>query len=202
MSFYHNLITEKSFELLKELNKKFKFVLIGGWAVFFYSQALKSKDIDIVIEYEELSKFKKEFAVSKNERLKKYEAKKDEIDIDIYLPFYSKLGLPVEAVKKHTTSRQGFTLADPEVLLILKQEVFEQRKHSPKGEKDKLDIFSLINSDEVNWELYQKLLAKYNQENKKKELLELLGTTYELKEISLNRQKISKLKKRVLSKLK
>lgn len=201
MNFYHNLITEKSFELLKELNKKFKFILIGDWAVFFYTQALKSKDIDIIIEYEELAKFKQEFIVTKNERLKKYEVKQEEIDIDIYLPFYSNPGLPAEVIKNYTTSQEGFILAIPEVLLILKQEVFKKRRNSPKGEKDKLDIFSLLNSTEIDWKLYQKILDKYNQKSKKNELIQLLKTTYEGKEIGLNRQKISGLKKKILKAL-
>jgi len=33
---YHDLITKKSFEILKEFKKKFNFILIGGWAVYFY----------------------------------------------------------------------------------------------------------------------------------------------------------------------
>ena len=49
--FYHELITEKSFKILQDLRKKIKFILIGGWAVFLYARTLKSKDIDIIIDY-------------------------------------------------------------------------------------------------------------------------------------------------------
>lgn len=38
MQFYHNLITAESFELLKKLQAEFRFILIGGWAVFFYTR--------------------------------------------------------------------------------------------------------------------------------------------------------------------
>ena len=79
MAYYHDLITQKSWEELKKLKKKFNFVLIGGWAVYLYSKTLKSKDIDILIEYEELIKLRKVYEISKNERLKKYEARKEEI---------------------------------------------------------------------------------------------------------------------------
>lgn len=51
--FYHSLITEKSFKSLQELSKDFNFVLMGGWAIFLYTRALKSKDIDIIIKYDE-----------------------------------------------------------------------------------------------------------------------------------------------------
>ena len=50
MQYYHDIITEKSFEFLQELKKKFNFVLIGGWAVFLYARTLKSKDIDIIVD--------------------------------------------------------------------------------------------------------------------------------------------------------
>src|SRR3990167_1979401 len=118
--FYHDLITEKSFEILKELRKKFKFILIGGWAVFLYTKSLKSKDIDIIIDYDELGKIKKEYDVSKNERLKKYEVKSGGIDIDIYLPYFSDLGLKAEQAQNYCQNLEGFFVPIPEVLLILK----------------------------------------------------------------------------------
>ena len=71
MQYYHNVITEKSFEFLQKLRARYKFILIGGWAVFLYSHALKSKDIGIIVDYSELGKMRKEFNLSKNDRLKK-----------------------------------------------------------------------------------------------------------------------------------
>ena len=118
--FYHDLITEKSFGILQELRKKFKFILIGGWAVFLYTKSLKSKDIDIIIDYDELGKIKKEYDVSKNERLKKYEVKSGGIDIDIYLPYFSDLGLKAEQAQNYCQNLEGFFVPIPEVLLILK----------------------------------------------------------------------------------
>jgi hypothetical protein len=40
-----------------------------------HSKALKSKDIDIIVGYDELEKLKNDFSVFKNGRLKKYEIK-------------------------------------------------------------------------------------------------------------------------------
>jgi len=68
MEYYHDLITEKSFKILQDLKREFDFILIGGWAIFLYTKALKSKDIDIIVDYDELEKFKKEFDIVKNER--------------------------------------------------------------------------------------------------------------------------------------
>ncbi|MBU3935685.1 hypothetical protein KJ909_03355, partial [Patescibacteria group bacterium] len=75
--FYHDIITQKSWEELTKLGKTCKFVLIGGWAVYLYTKTLKSKDIDILTEYEELGNLRKIYDVAKNERLKKYEARRD-----------------------------------------------------------------------------------------------------------------------------
>jgi len=54
MPYYHDLIAQKSWQLLQSLGKKFDFVLIGGWAVFLYTGALKSKDIDLILDYPQL----------------------------------------------------------------------------------------------------------------------------------------------------
>lgn len=35
MAFYHDIITEKSWQELQILVKNIRFVLIGGWAVYY-----------------------------------------------------------------------------------------------------------------------------------------------------------------------
>lgn len=201
IQYWHNLITEKSFELLKELKRKYRFILIGGWAVFLYTRALKSKDIDIVLDYEELSKLKNDFEIFKNERLRKYEAKTEGTDIDIYLPYFSNPGLPAEEIEKFAVSKEAFLVPVPELLLILKQKVFSERKNSPKGEKDKLDIFSLLSLENFDFKKYKKILKKYKIENLILELKELLAQTFEVKELGISRHKMAKLKQQVLKNL-
>ncbi|MBU2578997.1 hypothetical protein KKA09_02675 [Patescibacteria group bacterium] len=199
--YYHNLITEKSFKILQEIKREFDFILIGGWAVWLYTKALKSKDIDLICEYNVLEKFKEKFNLTKNERLKKYEIKIEEIDIDIYLPFYSELGLPVEDIKKYTFSLEGLVAPKPEILLILKQVAFEQRKNSIKGEKDKIDIISLLSNLDLDFAFYKKMLKKYGQKNFQKGLVDLIREFTENKELGINKHKYSKFKKRILEKL-
>ncbi len=143
MQYYHGLIIEKSFKFLQQLKKRYKFILIGGWAVFLYSRSLKSKDIDIIIDYSELGKMKEEYDVSKNDRLKKYEIKTGEFDIDIYLPNYSELGVNLEELQKRTIIKEGFNIPPPEILFLLKLFAWPERQGSAKGKKDELDIFSL-----------------------------------------------------------
>jgi hypothetical protein len=199
--FYHDIITQKSWEELTKLGKKCNFVLIGGWATYLYTKSLKSKDIDILVEYEELGKLRKIYNVTKNERLKKYEARREEIQIDIYLPHYSTIGIPIEVLIKQTSSFEGFTLLKKEWLLALKIFVLSQRVRSTKGEKDFLDILSLfqINVDSVK---LSKIIKEYQLENALKVFMEILSERNEALELNLNRHKYKKLKNDIISSLK
>jgi hypothetical protein len=199
--FYHSLITDASFKLLQNIKRKFDFVLIGGWAVFLYTKALKSKDIDIIVDYDQLDKIRKEFDVFKNERLKKYEAKTGETDIDIYLPHFSDIGIPVEKIMKNTQMIEGFLMPIPEILLILKIYCFSSRKGSVKGNKDLIDIFSILSEDIIDWQKYKKIIAEYNFENIDQELKNLVSSQRSIPELNLLNHKIAKLKNSVLKEL-
>ena len=201
MEYYKDLITEKSFKILQNLKRKYKFILIGGWAVFLYTHSLKSKDIDMVIEYEELEKLRREFTLNKNDRLKKYEIVVDEIDIDIYLPFYSDPGIPAEEIKKYTQNLEGFLVPKPEILLILKQKAYLERLGSPKAEKDKIDILSLFKAIDLDFEFYKKILKKYDLKNYLEELKNLLRTTTNVSELGLNQFRYARFKKKILEQL-
>lgn len=201
MQYWHNLITQKSFQALKELKRDYRFILIGGWAVFLYTRALKSKDIDIVADYETLSQMKEKFEVTKNTRLKKYEIKEQGFDIDVYLPYFSNPGLPAEEIMKFTAHKEGFQIPIPEVLLILKQVVFQQRKDTPKGNKDKIDIFALLASPGFDWSNYKKILRDYDLLALTKQLEALLKETFEIEELGLTRHKMARLKKEILRKI-
>jgi len=199
--FYHRLITEKSFKILQDLRKKFDFILIGGWAIFFYTKALKSKDIDIIVDYDQLEKFKKNFSIFKNERLKKYEVKIEEIDIDIYLPYFSDLKFPIEEIKNYLQSLEGFKVAIPEILLILKIETYTERKGTTKGEKDFLDIFILISKKKIDWKVYKELIKKYNLKETNQKLKEIVSLARTIPQLNLLNHQISRLKKEILEKI-
>lgn len=199
--YYQSIITQKSWALLTTLRKTYDFVLIGGWAVFLYTNGLKSKDIDIIIDYEVLAQLQKEYALVKNERLKKYEIKKEEVDIDIYLPYYSDPGLPVEEIKKYASEHEGFILPKPEILLILKQNVYTARKLSAKGQKDRLDILSLVFSVDLNYSFYKKILRDNHKESLEIELEDLLSQTTSVPELGLNPHRFAKRKASILAHL-
>jgi hypothetical protein len=199
--YYQDLITEKSFKILQDLRRQYEFILIGGWAVFLYTHSLKSKDIDIVIEYGELEKLRQKFVLTKNDRLKKYEVSIDEIDVDIYLPFHSNLAISIEEIQKCTQKTEGFVVPRPEILLILKQKAYIDRGGTPKGEKDKIDIVSLLSKVDLDFEFYKKILKEYNLENYIEELKNLFDAITEVPELKLNQFQYSKLKKKILERL-
>jgi len=197
MNFYHNLITEKSWRLLQSLRKKYDFILIGGWAVFLHTKALKSKDIDLVLEFPELEKLKEGFEVSKNERLKKYEARRGEMEIDIYVPFYSSPGLPAEELKKFVTNLEGFRTVEKETLAVLKQEALLARKGTVKGRKDLADLISLFRLPGFDWGKYKKVVNKYGRGKSSAVALEILGKTTKMDELDLNPHQMARLKEKI-----
>ena len=163
MEYWNTLLTEKSWVLLQEIRKKYQFVLIGGWAIYLWARRQKSKDIDIVVSIEELQKLKQE-NLAKNDHLKKYGIKKDEIDIDIYVAHYSELVIPAKDMQIYAAKVEGFDVAVPEALLILKQNAEMNRRGSVKGEKDKIDVMSLLFFVKIDYRKYNSVLKKYKLE--------------------------------------
>lgn len=186
MDFYNNLITAKSWQTLQNLKRQVDFVLIGGWAVWLYTKILKSKNIDIIVNYDQLAKLQKLYPVTKNDRLKKYEARNEEVQIDIYLPHYSQIGIPAEEIVKNTQTIDTFVVPKIETLLALKLYVYNQRKFSAKGQKDRLDILSL-------------LLSASTPKKLSPELAEIIRETTKVPELGVNEHAWSKKKKKLLA---
>lgn len=200
MTYYHDLVTAKSWKLLTEFTRESSFILIGGWAVYLYTHALKSKDIDIIVPFEELAKLRATYDLRKNDRLKKYEISVEETDVDIYVPHYSVLGLPVLAVQEHTTQIEGFTVPKREALLILKQRAWMDRGTSPKGEKDRIDIVALLR-DGFNGKTYRSFVKTYGLDEYPGSLRQLLDEATDVPELGLNQYRYAVLKRRILKAL-
>jgi len=202
MQFYNDIITQKSFVYLQTLKKKYDFVLIGGWAVFLYSKSLKSKDIDIIIDYKVLAEMKKDGEVFKNERLSKYEINTGNFDIDIYVSHYSQLGIEIEEIKKIAIQKEGFIVPALEILFLMKLFAWHNRRGSSKGQKDELDIFSLAFLPEFDWKKYLEFVERFNFVEYGKEFAQLLKNTRSIKELDINEQRMAKFKKRISNELK
>ena len=166
--FWNEALTKASWEKLQELSKKYGFVLIGGWSAFLWTGMHKSKDIDVVVGFKTLEQLKQDFALVKNERLRKYEVRFDGFDLDVYVPFYSRLALPLNELTPVVV--QGIKTVPPEELLILKQGAEIQRRHSTKGRKDAIDILALLLNAGVNLKEYKRLLKKHGLSAWEKEL--------------------------------
>jgi len=200
-AYYQDLITQQSWLLLQKLQKQINFILVGGWAVFSHTNGLKSKDIDIMIDYQELSKIKERFVVNKNQRLLKYEIKQEGIDVDIYLPHYSNLGIPVEELIKYHETIAGYRVLKKEALLISKQTAYQARRVSVKGQKDLIDIFSLIMLADFDFVLCWNLLKQFGLEKHWQELNNLLKNTKSIMELGLTVHSFKKQKDLILNKL-
>lgn len=198
MNFFHNLITGKSWQLLLNLRKRYCFILIGGWAVFLYTKALKSKDIDLVAEYGELEKLRDQFEVVKNERLKKYEARSEEVEIDIYVPFYSNPGIPAEDLKTFTVSLSGFTVVEKEILAILKQKALMARGETVKGRKDLADLVSLFLLADFDWDKYGSCVKQFGVEEYLHFTQKIIKNTFKIEEIEMNVHQFAHFKRKVL----
>jgi len=201
-NYYNDLVTKKSWLTLQDLRGKLDFVLIGGWAVYLYTRALKSKDIDLIVNYDQLEKLWTDFKVVKNDRLKKYEARNDEVQIDVYLPHFSDFGVPVEVITKDTVTKETFIVPRLEKLLILKQLAYIHRGLSAKGQKDRIDILSLILSPDFDLKFYQKELAKTGWMDLFSDLKKLITRTVKIPEIGINEHFWSRAKKKILEDLK
>jgi len=176
MEFWNEIAIDKSFKILQELRRKFDFVLIGGWAVYFLTKAIKSKDVDVIVDYNELSRLRTSIGIQKNDFLKKYEAKVEGVSIDIYVPYYSEFAISPEEILKNTVRIENFRIPKPEILLILKQQAELQRRNSVKGQKDRVDILCLAKSGKVNWKNYKRFLKRFKLEEYENELREIISS--------------------------
>ncbi|VVB60145.1 Uncharacterised protein [uncultured archaeon] len=204
--FWSDMVTRRSWEILLDLKMlPFEFILIGGWAAFLWTKAHKSKDIDIVLkDFKTLDYLKQHYDLRKNEQLRKYEIKIDEIDIDIYVPFFSKFVIPLQDLKNCSTKLEGIDVIIPEALLILKQAAEIDRRGSIKGEKDAIDIMTLVLSVDVDFKKYRALLEKYGLPHLSGELSKVI-TAFSPKNIAylgLNQREFKIRKAELLKKLK
>lgn len=200
MDYYRDIITEKSWVTLQSLVKDYAFVLIGGWAVWLWTKQLKSKDIDIVIDFPGLTRLKERYPLTKNDRLKKYEALDGPVAIDIYVPHWSAPGIPAEDLLDQAVSRKGFRVTPPEALLLTKQAAYASHAGSAKGRKDLIDIVSLLLLAEFDWKTYQNSTRQYNS-GLWQSLRTLLTSQTSIPELELNPHAYARAKKRWIAHL-
>lgn len=165
-------IVEKSWQVLGQLRGLADFILIGGWGVYLWTKKLKSRDIDVCIDQENFYKLQsrllqRDYGLKRNVRLMKFEALIDDVEVDIYTPFMSKLVVPCLDMfdKKLYSLIERFKVAIPEVLVLLKTQAAQQRWHAEKGVKDRADIISLLKFADIKHDILRQMLKKYDKES-------------------------------------
>ena len=204
MEFWNDIVTDISWNILIELTRKYNVIVIGGWAIYLYTNAIKSKDIDIIVDFETLSRLKSDYNIKKNESLQKYETKIENISVDIYVPHYSRFPIPIGEITSNTTKIEGIVIAKSEILLILKQAAELERKDSVKGMKDRVDILNLLLNSDFDYARYKALVKKYHLEDfisRLKTIISISDREYIYLGIDNPKERKSQ-KKRILSKLK
>lgn len=198
-------LVEKSWQVLGELKGLADFILIGGWGVYMWTKKLKSRDIDIYIDQENFYKLQSEllqrdYALKRNVRLMKFEALIGDVEVDIYTPFMSNLVVPcLDVFNQGLYSMiERFKVATPEVLLLLKTQATQQRWHTEKGVKDRADIISLLKFADINRDMLEQILKKYDKQHTLRSIIKrtisesrveykFLGLTYERDGVQLKR---------------
>ncbi|MBS3118236.1 hypothetical protein J4417_00975 [Candidatus Woesearchaeota archaeon] len=203
MEFWNSVLTEKSWKLLQELKKeKFRFIVIGGWAAYLWTKQHKSKDIDVIIpDFGELESLKQKYELLKNDSLKKYEVKFGEIDLDIYVPFYSRLTLSMEEIITDVKRVESFEVVSPEALLILKQGAENERGESIKGQKDRIDILTLLCFTEIDFKKYYETLKRNDILFFRQRLKEIVNSFRDVEHLGMNVKDYAKIKKELLNKI-
>ena len=163
MEFWNSDITNESWKELLVLSTKYNFILIGGWAIYLYTKLQKSRDIDMVVDYDQIKLLSVDFEMRKNPSLYRYEIKFQKFDIDVYTPFYSKLTVPPEDLINNYTLIENTRVPRVEEVLILKLGAFDDRMNSIKGQKDRLDITGLAFYSNIDYSRLKTLLNKYKR---------------------------------------
>jgi hypothetical protein len=200
MEFWNSEITNDSWNELLVLSRTYNFILIGEWAIYLYTKLHKSRDIDIVVDYDQFWILSKDFQLRKNPSLRKYEIKFQKFDIDVYTPFYSRLTVPVQDLINNFTIIENIKVPKIEELLILKLGAFDERVDSIKGQKDRLDIAGLVFYSSVDYARFTELLNKYEKRVYYKLLMNAVGNINPrlLQYLNLNESTYAKIKKKAL----
>ena len=86
-------------------------------------------------------------------------------------------------------------------MIILKQEAYKNRKDSVKGQKDEIDILSLIFFSDFNPKNYIKILREYKKDIFYSELIPIIKNFKEYEKLNLNQREFKIRKNKILESL-
>ena len=165
--FYNDNETSKSLDVLNGLAKKVDFVLIGGWAVNFYVNMQKSKDVAIAIDTEQLPYFKKYGIQDYGEIGIKYSLI-DGTYVGLFIEGVADedITIPVKKILATTNVIRGIKVVDESILLLLKMGGYF-REERDKQRKDVIDVVTLLFYGRVNLRTVKKYVEEYKIDKRK-----------------------------------
>ncbi len=129
-------------------------VLIGGWASWARIGVLQSHDIDVIVGPEALPRIAEKYGpVTASTHIggRRWRAEFERIHLDLYVPYQSRLGsrlrLRVEALPPYAERVRGWLLLAPAAHLATKFAALLDRPESEPGEKDRMEIWRLLQHD-------------------------------------------------------
>lgn len=160
--FWNNEKTEASLKTLHLLAGKIDFVLIGGWAVYFYTNAQRSEDVDIAIGISGLDFFRGYGIQDYGGINIKYSIVGDTV-VDLFIQEYADRDLPVpvkDILENYTLFEGNIKTVNREMLLLLKLWGYF-REDEAKLRKDMIDVINLILYGGIDLKKFGVLLKKY-----------------------------------------
>ena len=150
--FYADALTDRSLEVVTELLAKVpEAILIGGWATWRRTGALKSHDIDVLVDQaakDQILGVCDESSQSGHVGGRKWRGTLHGIHVDLYVPYQSVLGqrlqLRTEHLLGHTEMVDGWRLIDRPAHVTTKLAALLDRLDALPGEKDRREVLSLI----------------------------------------------------------
>jgi hypothetical protein len=164
-------------------------VLIGGWASYLRVGVAKSHDIDIIVDHATLAKIGAKFQLAPSHHIsgQKFAMEVEGVGVDVYPVDQSRLGrrlqMPVEVLIRHTDEIDRTRVLTAEAQFVAKLAALLDRPDTLPGEKDRREIWELINSDSgLNFKAVSEILVRGGWPgNRQTELLDeafdLLGET-------------------------
>ncbi len=117
------------------------------------------------------------------------------------MPHYSRLALPARVISEQAAQVEGFDVVRPEALLILKQGAEEDRAHSVKGQKDRIDILTLLCHAPINFNTYRKMLEQHGLQRYRQRLKAIVMAFRDFKHLNTNPHEYAKIKRRLLKEI-
>jgi hypothetical protein len=127
-------------------------VVIGGIAVYAHAKskseteglAAKSHDADFMILTSDYIELRDIAVVTANKRLSKHHFVQSGFEFDVYVENQNDLKVPVQEAVASSEIKCDLRVACIEHLLILKAAALQDRKGTPKGDKDEDDMVRIL----------------------------------------------------------